>query len=76
MTAIQQLIELMIMECDDVNDCINTAIAVLYDERQEMIDAYRAGEYDGITTALKGKRIYIDEFDYYTTKTKKDGKEI
>lgn len=68
MTAIQKLLQIMIEESNDVNHCINAAIEMLTEEKQDLLDAYRAGEYDGITTALKGKRIYIDEFQYYIKK--------
>lgn len=71
MTAIQKLLQIMIEESTDVNHCINSAIELLTHEKHDLLDAYRAGEYDGITTALNGKRIYTDEFQYYI-KTKEN----
>lgn len=32
--------------------------------RRRILDAYRAGEYDGMQTSLS-QRMYIDEYQYY-----------
>lgn len=61
---------------NNVDDIATAFYEIKYETKDlDMIEGYRAGEYDGIMQGLNNKRIYIDEFDYLT-KQKENGKKV